>query len=254
VNSVNDLCFIPTAGGVEEDCLGIPNSIHSVALSPSGRFAAVVLLDPSGNPDNRIILFDLVNEVSQEIPLLAPAQDGVPIGTVLFADAMDFTADDRFLFYDALNAVALSDGSQLQLWSLFAIDLINNTTLVIVPPTPGFNVANPAVGQTSDVLLTFERFDDTTGTSDIVAGNLNNGEAFSVGQVQNALGYPSYNGDDRLIVYTVPDPSVLTGFSLVQQPLAEDRITPLGAPQGWLSNGALGVIYRRASGTALTLE
>jgi Zn-dependent metalloprotease len=254
VDSVNDLCFIPTTGGVEEDCLGIPNAIHAVTLSPSGRFAAVVLLDPSGNPDNRIILFDLVNQVSQEIPLLAPAQDGVPIGTVLFADAMDFTADDRFLFYDALNAVALSDGSQLQLWSLFAIDLINSTTLVIVPPIPGLNVGNPAVGQTSDVLLTFERFDDTTGTSDIVAGNLNNGEAFSIGQVQNTLGYPSYNGDDRLIVYTVPDPSVFTGLSLVQQPLAEDRITPLGAPQGWLSNGAFGVIYRRASATALTLE
>jgi len=254
VNSVNDFCFIPTAGGVEEDCLGIPNTVHSIALSPSSRFAAVVLLDPSGNPDNRILLLDLINQVSQELPLLAPAQDGVPIGTVLFADAMDFTADDRFLFYDALNAVTLSDGTQLQLWSLFAIDLINNITLVIVPPTPGLNVANPAVGQTSDVLLTFERFDNTTKTSEIFAGNLNSGDVSSVGQVQNTLGYPSYNGDDRIIVYTSPDPNVLTGFSLVQQPLAEDGITPLGAPQGWLTNGALGVIYRRVSEAAFTLE
>jgi hypothetical protein len=186
--------------------------------------------------------------------LLAPTQDGIPIGTVLFADAMDFTSDDRFLFYDALNAVTLSDGTQLQLWSLFAIDLVNNVTLVIVPPIPGLNVGNPAVGQTSDVLLTFERFDTMTGLSDIFAGNLNSGDTFIVGQVQDTLGFPSYNGGDQIIVYTVSDPSVLTGLSLVQQPLAEDRITPVGAPQGWLSNGALGVIYRRVSGAALTLE
>jgi len=254
VDSINDLCAIPTAGGVEETCLGIPNTIHSVALSPSNTSAAVVLLDPSGNPDNRILLLDLVNQTQRELPLLAPAQDGVPIGTVLFADIMDFTSDDRFLFYDALNAVTLSDGTQLQLWSLFAIDLVNNTTLVIVPPIPGLNVGNPAVGQTSDVLLTFEGFDTMTGLSDIIAGNLSSGDTVIVGQVQDTLGFPSYNGNDQIIVYTAVDPSVFTGRSLVQQPLAEDRITPLGSPQGWLSDGALGVIYRRVVGAALTLE
>jgi Zn-dependent metalloprotease len=254
VDSIHDLCAMPTDGSVAEACLGNPGTIHSVALSPSSQFAAVVLLDTSGHPDNQILLLDLVNETSRELPLLAPTQDGIPIGTVLFADAMDFTSDDRFLFYDALNAVTLSDGTQLQLWSLFAIDLVNNVTLVIVPPIPGLNVGNPAVGQTSDVLLTFERFDTMTGLSDIFAGNLNSGDTFIVGQVQDTLGFPSYNGGDQIIVYTVSDPSVLTGLSLVQQPLAEDRITPVGAPQGWLSNGALGVIYRRVSGAALTLE
>ena len=254
VDSLRDLCSILTAGGVEEQCLGSPGTVHAVALSPSGRFVAMVLLDPLGNPDNRILLLDLVNQTAQELPLLAPAQDGVSIGTVLFADAMDFTADERFLFYDALNAVTLSDGTQLQLWSLFAIDLVNSVTLAIVPPIPGFNVGNPAVGQTSDILLTFERFDATTGRSDIFAGNLNSGDISVVAQVQNALGFPSYNGDDRIIVYTAPDPSVSTGFSLVQQPLAEDRITPVGPPQGWLSGGTLGVIYRRVTEAALTLE
>jgi bacillolysin len=254
VNSINDLCSIPTAGGVEEQCLGLPGTIHSVALSPSGRLAAVVLLDLLGNPDNQILLLDLVNQTSQELPLLAPSQDGVPIGTVLFADAMDFTSDDHFLFYDALNAITLSDGTQLQLWSLFAIDLVNNVTLAIVPPIPGLNVGNPAVGQTSDVLLAFEGFDTTTGTSDIFASNLNSGDIFMVGQVQGTFGFPSYNGDDRIMVYTIIDPGVFTGFSLMQQALAENRITPVGAPQGWLSDGALGMIYRRVSGAALALE
>lgn len=254
VDSIRDLCSIPTAGGVEEQCLGNPDTIHSVAISPSGGFAAVVLLDPLGNPGNQILLLDLVNQTAQSLPLLTPAQDGVPIGTVLFADTMDFTADERFLFYDALNAVTLSDGTQLQLWSLFAIDLVNSVTLVIVPPIPGLDVGNPAVGQTSDVLLTFEGFDTTTGNSNIFAGNLDSGDISAVAHVQSTLGFPSYNGDDRFIVYTASDPSVPTGRSLVQQSLAEDRITPVDPPQGWLSNGAFGVIYRRVSGAALTLE
>ena len=48
--------------------------------------------------------------------------------------------------------------------------------------------------------------------------------------------------------------TTISDFSLVQQPVAEDRLTPQGGAQAWLSEGALGVIYRRVTGTALTLE
>ena len=52
VNAQNDACFIDTdAGpGVVESCLGVPGLVHSVAISPDGRLAAFVLLDPVGQP------------------------------------------------------------------------------------------------------------------------------------------------------------------------------------------------------------
>src|SRR4029453_17418890 len=61
-------------------------------------------------------------------------------------------------------------------------------------------------------------------------------------------GVPSYTGDDSAIIYSQGDPSTPTGSSLMRQPLASDRLTPVGASTLWLSNADFNVIYRRGSG------
>jgi hypothetical protein len=76
--------------------------------------------------------------------------------------------------------------------------------------------------------------------------------------VNGEFGVPSYTGDDSAIIYSQLDTSTPTGFSLMRQPLASDRISPVGSATLWLSNADFNVIYRRGltspSPGAVTLE
>jgi hypothetical protein len=244
VNASNDMCLIATDGSAPEQCLGFPGQVHSVAMSPSGARFGFVLLDAAGQPDNSILVIDPVNGTIRTFPLHAPAPDATTTNTILFADTMDFTADNQLLVYDALNVLQLSDGSQLEVWSIYAIDLATETTLTLVPPIRGFDIGFPALSQTSDNFMTFDALNQATGQSTVLAGNLNTGDVFPVGTV-NGFGVPGYSGDDTAIVYSQPDPAVPTAFSLVRQPLAADRVTPIAPPTLWLQDADFGVIYRR---------
>jgi hypothetical protein len=130
-------------------------------------------------------------------------------------------------------------------WSIYALDIETDTTLTLIPPTPGFDIGFPALSQTSDNFLTFDTFNQQQGVSTILAGNLTSGALMPVGQVIGGLGAPGFNGDDTAIVYSQVDPFTPTGFSLVRQALAADGITPSGQPTDWLDDAGLGVIYRR---------
>jgi hypothetical protein len=65
-----------------------------------------------------------------------------------------------------------------------------------------------------------------------------------VGTVAGGYGVPGYTGDDSAIVYSRGSDTP-TEFSLVRQPLADDRMTPRGSPSPWMDNADYGVIYRR---------
>lgn len=253
VNTQNDICAIRTNGS-GESCFGFPGLIHSVAMSPDGQLFGFVFLNAPGNPDNKISVFDLESDKPpRTFTLRAPAYDA-PGGTdtILHADAMDFTLDGQWLVYDALNAATFSDGS-FQQWSLYALHLETGRNLALIPPIRGLDIGFPALSQTSDNFLTFDVFDATRNQSTVFAGNLNTGDLKLIATVAGGLGKPGYTGDDAAIVYSQRDPGSLTGFSLLRQPLATDRLTPQGQASIWLESGDFGVIYRR-SGLIGTLE
>jgi len=218
--------------------------MNSVSIAPSGTRFGFVLRDTFGEPDNVITVIDFALSDPVQFPLRSPELDGGGLNTVQFADAMDFTADGRYLAYDALNTFQLLDGTASAVWSIYALDLQTETTLVLLPPQPGVNFAFPNFSQTSDNFLTFDAVSDATGQSTIVAANLNTGELSEIATV-DGLGVPGYTGDDAAIVFSQEDARVNTGFSLVRQPLASDRISPVGEPALWLEDGDAATIYRR---------
>ncbi|MFN8545249.1 MAG: M4 family metallopeptidase [Candidatus Binatia bacterium] len=244
VSADRDVCLARTDGGGEA-CLGLPGRISSVAMSPDGARVALVLLDDAGNPTDRIEIVDVDSGATQTFPLRAPALDGGGLDTVLFAASMDFTADGRLLLYDAFNAITLTDGTGTGVWSIYALDLVGDTTLVVLPPTPGFDVAYPSLSQTSDNFLVFDLFSQETQTSTIVTGNLTTGELRAVGT--SVIGAPGYTGDDRAVVFNPAGASA--GGALVRQALASDRMTPVGQPTVLLAHGALAAVYRRGTFT-----
>jgi Zn-dependent metalloprotease len=252
VDAWNDICFIQTdLSQPEEDCLGFPDSTASVAISPDGNLFGLVSLDLFGDPDNVITIIDFTKPAGEDVTeytLRAPAIDGEPIATVRYADAMDFTADGRLIFYDALNTLPLPGGGTTEVWSIYAIDMTTGATFTVVLPFEGFDIAFPAVSQTSDNFVTFDVVDQFSGDSYIVAGNLNTGESNVVGYNPWGFGAPGFNGDDSAIVYSYYDGCITnTCTTLVSQPVAADRITPEGIDSEWLADADYGVIYRRGT-------
>ena len=249
VTADNDVGFIDiyganTADGLPEiEPLGLTGQVYSMAMDPSGDRYAFVLLDSGGNPTNEITVIDLLGS-TRTFVLEAATMDGGDVAPAPeFADVMDFTADGRFLIYDALNSLTVGS-SVFYNWSIYALDLLTEATLSVVPPFIGFDIGNPSLSQTSDGFMTFEVFDNTTMKSTIYAGNLNLGTLVEVGTVDGAFAYPSYTGDDSAIVYEVPDTATPTELSIVRQAVV-GRITPSGSASTWIQDAARATIYRR---------
>ncbi|MGZ8271967.1 MAG: M4 family metallopeptidase [Methylophilus sp.] len=254
VKSDNDFCLILTNNPDSEICLGLPGLVHSVAMAPDGEHFGFVLLDGSGNPDKKITVIALDTNNAREFTLVAPVSEGLTIDSIEAADTMVFTANSRFLIYDALNAIKLADGSQVGAWSIYALDLVTGNTLLVVPPQEGLDIAFPALGHTSDDLITFEAADQSTGQSTVLAGNLHTRKVAAVGTVNNDYAVPSYTGDDTAIVYSMPDANQPTQHSIYRQSLASDHITPSGDLTLWLEDADYAVIYRRGAYQKLTIS
>lgn len=246
VNSINDVCIVATDGESVEECVGLTGTVHGLAMSPRGDQFAVVFLDAFfGQPSNRISIIDLDNiENSRDVVLRAPLIDGGGAVQVDSADAMTFSPDGNWLFYDAFNEVAIGGGLTFPTWSIYAIDLTSDLIYPVVPPMIGLNFAYPALSKTSDNFLLFDAQDILTGVSFVFAMDLFTGDLSEVGRVVGGYGAPSFTGDDSAIIYSQPD-ITLTGFSLVRQELGPDKMTPIGTPTMWLEDADFGVIYRR---------
>jgi bacillolysin len=248
VDTLFDLCFIPTDRSETESCLGLPSDgilVSSAAVSPDGNRFGFVLLDEFGQRENVIYVFDLADPEGDvlEFELRAAVLDGGQVATVLFADAMDFAHDGSFLIYDAFNEYSLANGARVGSWSIYLIDIATGATFALVPPVEGLDIAYPALAQRSDALVAFDAFDQATGQSTVYAGDLDTGELAAVGG-SAGFGIPGYDGEDSAVVYS-KDSATTTGFSLIRQPLAGDGITPSGGSSVWLGDADFGVVYRR---------
>lgn len=244
VTADNDLALVRTDGQGEQK-LGFPGPVYSVGLSPDGSKFGFVLRSPNGQPDNMISVIDVVtpNAQSRTYQLLAPANDGGLVGTIVNADSVTFTADGRYLVYDAVNAVQLAGGAQINVYSIYSLDLASGSTNYLVPPLANFNIGNPSISKTNDDFMTFEAINQA-GVSTVLTVALNSGNYTAIGS-SSTFAHPTYTGADDGIVYTEANPNTVTGVSLVRQALLTDHQTASGTRTLWLQDGGLGVIYRR---------
>jgi hypothetical protein len=247
VDSDQAICVIDTNPTAPEACAarGSPPTIPpatAVAVSPQGNYLAVVF---DATPQNAITVTyrDPLEGWTRTYLLEAPAVDGQPIANLLYPDAMDFTADERFLVFDALNELQLAGQGTVLLWSIYALDLADGTLRDLVPPLAGFDFAYPSLGQTNDHVITFDAVDQVTGVSTLFTGNLTTGELFPIAVLPGGPGVPGYTGDDSALVY-----SRVTGgtVDLMRQTLQADHVQPTADPPAlWLAGGDFGVVYRR---------
>ena len=246
------VAVIETLTGIGE-IVGDPGSVWSVGLSPDGRYLGIILA-ANGEPEDIIRVLDLETDSIEEFKLKAPALDGGATDTILFADAINFTPDGRFIYYDALNRIKFSDGSSIDSWSIYSIDRQTSNTIIVVPPIPGLSIGNPSLGRSHFDHLVFEAQDATTGQSHIFTQNLTSGEKAKVGVIFNSMGlaFPDFFGDDSAVMYTdyaFNAFGFFAGSALVRQPLGPDGLAPDGQASVWLvgstTGATIGTTYRR---------
>ncbi len=255
VTEYDDICLIYTDSPDSEQCLGV-DYVYSCAMSPDGDNFGFVLFNTSSEyPENKIDVVTISPHATKTYVPAAAATEGAKAGLVAYPETMTFTSNNRFLIYDALNVLTMNDNSKATAWSIYAIDRTTGQEIVVVPPYPGLNIGDPAIGHTSDYFLAFEAVNQSTGLSYIYAGNLSNGKVakddsvvFGVSATTYAV--PAFTGDDSKIVFTVPNPYVFTGYSIYQQQLGTDHVSPspgVNDASKWIQEGKLGVVYRRGS-------
>lgn len=250
-DAYEDACFISTSGEGGESCLEMYGEIYSVSMSPDKEIYGFVLRDYLGEPTNDIMIIDLrPGGESRIFELVAPGTEGYAVDTVVHADAMDFTSDNRYLVYDAYNILRLNDGTAMGVWSIYAIDLETEQTIALIPPSPKYDIGYPSLSQTTNHLLTWDRYHSASGVSTIYAGSLITGNGSVVAKVNGSYGVPCYNGDDTSIVFNRIDSGTPTGFSMYRQAIARDGYTPIGSAFPDLYDAEFGVIYRRGSFSA----
>ncbi len=231
---------------------GSPGEVHSLAMTPDASLFAYVPLDALGNPLNYIGFLDLVKQTTRFVKLYGLDSEGNKADIINYADVLDFTSDGRTLVYDAYSEFSTAGGSLFSGWTIYAMDLATTNISSLISLNGDFSFGNPSLAKADNNLVTFEVVNKTNGLSSLAAVNLFSGKGSTIGQlsVAEALGKPGYTGDDGAIIYSAPNTSVNSLYSLVSQPIGPDGTTATGAPALWLSDADFANIYRRGSFTA----
>ena len=243
-----NVCFMQTQFEDVEVCFGRDQleglDPHSASYSPDGTRVAITRLDPdnSFNPTNDIYVVD-TNLILQEFYDVAVAGPG---GSFLQIETVHFTVDGDYLVFDAFNPVT-------GLWGIYAVGRTTSAVLTVVAPVAGLAIRNPSLAKTSDDHMVFDAIDVSTFATSVLAANLQTG-AVSLIANTDVPGFPSYTGDDGAVVFGVGDNTVLTLSSMDIQPVAADRMTPVGVPTRWLTDGGAPAVYRRGNWDGTLLD
>jgi bacillolysin len=247
-----DVVFATTSGS-SSSAAGLPGRYNAIAMSADAKFFACVARNPStGLPINLIAYGNLTTGAIDVIDLYLPVADGPSTISITTVDEVDLSPDGQLALFDGFARTTLGDGTVVQGWSIFCVDLRTKAIFSLVGPLQGVNLGNPAFGRTSDQRVIFEA-DATDGTStavfavDLVAGKIATVKQFT--PASRFFCYPRYSAADDFVVYT--DQYVTTSSTIDavvgRIALASDKITPSGSATAVQYGAYSGLSYRRGT-------
>jgi hypothetical protein len=195
---------------------GSPGEVHSLAMTRDATQFAYVPLDSQGNALNYIGLIDLTKQTSRFVNLYGLDSEGNRTDIIKYADVLDFTSDGRTLVYDAYSEFTyLKRHPVLWLDDLFH-GRGHHQYFGSHQLEWRLQFWNPSIGKADNSLVTFEVVNKTNGISSLVAVDLFSGKGAEVAQLTTAgaFGKPSFTGDDHTIIYSAPNPSANSLYSL----------------------------------------
>jgi len=105
------------------------------------------------------------------------------------------------------------------------------------PQEDGVSIGNPSFSQTNGNFIVVDRIDFNSSSDEIWAINLFEGNSSLVESNGSSVGFPKYSTDDSRLVFQKVDDQGVT--NLRQILLNNDKITPAGASQAYVSGGQL---------------
>jgi Zn-dependent metalloprotease len=226
-------------------------TLNSLAISADGsRFALTFRNATTGLLGSSFSLLNLNTGTSEIISPVIPVGDGSSSVSIGVIDEVDISPDGRFALVDAYASNQLADGTMIQGWTIFAIDLSTRAVFAISPPLQGKSIGNPSFARTYSGRFTFEV---SGGGTDILAVDLGQSKAAvvrSFSLTQDYKAYPRYSAADNFITYSddffsLPDLADRPRVSLIS--LQSDRVTPIGSPTVLLNYAQSGLSYRRGA-------
>ena len=242
IDEDNDLRLLDlvnkTVAYIEEDPSGL---WRNIALSKDGQRFAVTTREL----DNRIYVGDLTTGNFDIFELTNPTTaGGVSTNNVDYSDALEWDYGGEYLMYDAqshLEETTFWDIGFLRAWNA-ADDEFGDGQIIKLYSNldPGVSVGNPTFAKNSPYIIAFERFEESAGTYDLIAANIETGESSLVwGNLR--LNYPNYGvGDDRLVFDAELDDGTAV---LAVVGMDGDKISPAGDPEVLLQGARWGQFY-----------
>ncbi len=212
----------------------------SVAIGPGLNSFALT----SKYIDTTIYYFDLVANTNTAFKIKTPSYDVADTKTALYADAMSFDPTGQYLMFDVFNQIKSSTGDTISYWSINLLDVKSGNMESVFPPqAKGIDIGDPSFSKTSQTRFTFDYWNTNNNTYSVLAADFNTGKS-AVVATTSTLGYPSYSGDDKIIVYH--DKQVISSAThdvLNQMTLQSDFITGTGTPTSYVTDATFPVWF-----------
>lgn len=224
---------------VDEFIIGSDPVYRNAVISRDATKIAAVTGDLSaGEFENRIIIFDLVNQTLQEFDLFNPtfSENNSSTAGVQYADVMEFDFTGENLIYDAFNVL---DGifDQISYWDIGIINVFDNESqqfgdgniFKLFSGLPEeVSIGNPTFAKNSPNIIAFDfrEIDPITEerTFNVLTLNRESGDVTSIFE-NNTFGFPNYSlEDDQLIFNVINNDERILAIT----DIASDKITAIG--------------------------
>lgn len=210
----------------------------SVAIGPGLSSIALT----SRYIDTTIYYIDLTNNTNKEYKIVTPTYDATDtVNTALYADALSFDPTGQYLIFDTYNQMKGAAGDTISYWNINLLDIQSGRMETVFPAlAQGENVDDPSFSKTSQTRFTFDYENTNTNKFEVFAADFNTGKTGVIDNTITSLGYPSYSGDDKTIVYH----NYTGGQNYVQMmPLNSDLISGTGTSQPYLQGATFPVWF-----------
>ena len=176
---------------------------NAVISKDGSRLAAI-----TSELNKYISVYDFNSGTGKDFELKNPTSaEGIELGNVEFADAMEFDYSGEWIMYDCKNSFTSNTGVKVEYWDIGFLrvwDRSSNSfakgrTEKLFSELPDdVSIGNPTFSKNSPYIITF---DYQNGNDYYILGaNIETGEVGTI-WYNNVLGFPNYSKDDKQIIF-----------------------------------------------------
>ncbi len=173
---------------------------RNVAIAKDGSMIAAL----TDQVDSKINVYSAQLKQWKEFQLVNPTSaQGVELGNVNYADAMEFDYSGEWIMYDCENSV----GDNIKYWDIGFINVWNNaksnfaagrTNKLFSGLSNDISIGNPTFSKISPYIIAFDYLKDDKYLC--VGANIETGKA-SVIYENTDLNFPTYSNDDKHVLF-----------------------------------------------------